>query len=602
MTLVQATPLAVAAPLLMAALMMPLAHVMPRRLADALATACAAFVAILCGSLAAATRSAPFDYWFGGWNGAQHGMALGIAFHVDAIGAGIAALAASLVTLAFIYSWSYFDTAGTLFHVLMLVFLAAMAGFSLTGDIFNLFVFFELMSVAAFALTGYKIEEKQSIAGAINFAITNSIGAFLVLIGIALLYGRTGVLNMAQIASALAGHPADGLVAVSCGLIVTGFFVKGAVVPFHLWLDDAHAVAPTPLCVLFSGVMVQLSLYAVARIYWTIFAAPFHEHDGLLRALLVSAGVVTALVGGIMAFGQRHLKRLLAFSTISHSGLFVCGLAALSTLGIAADALFILAHGLVKAALFMGAGNVLQRRGTVDERQIGGAFREMKWTTGIFVVGGLALAGMPPFGLAAGKSLLDASVSAAGYAWLPIVFGIASALDAGAVLRVAAHLFVGTPQPQRDGDHEHAPRTEQREAKDGSDRTTPWMIAAPYAALLLTLGCGVTMPFIRAVQHGAAQFMHDTAFRPYAVWSLETALSNGAVTLAAVLLAILAVLVDRRRAQHEHERFRVTRLWEAPMGALRAWHSGVFTDYVLWLMIGVACYGAIFVRMASPHP
>ncbi len=592
-------PLAVALPLLLAAALLPFSRIVPRRIADALATACAAFVATLCGLIALAARSAPIDYWFGGWNGA-HAMALGIEFHADPIGAGLASFAGLLVTLAFVYSWSYFDSAGTLFHVLMLVFLGAMAGFALTGDLFNLFVFFELMSVAAFALTGYKIEEKQAIAGALNFAVTNSIGAFLVLIGIALLYGRTGVLNMAQIGSSVAGHAPDGLLVVSCTLIVTGFFVKGAVVPFHLWLDDAHAVAPTPLCVLFSGIMVQLSIYAVARIYWVIFEVPFHAHDHLFRVLLVCAGVVTALTGGIMAFTQRHVKRLLAFSTISHSGLFVCGLAAMSPLGIAADAVFIVAHGCVKAALFMGAGNILQRQGSLDEMELRGRCGGMMWTAGLFVAGGLVLAGMPPFGLGAGKALLDDAMRGAGYAWLPIVFGAASALDGGAVLRVAWHLFYGKRTPGHDRAHADSPKSEKRETH-GSDATPPWMIVAPYVALALALAGGVITVWTASAQHAAASFVRDPAFHPHVVWKLGAWLWDGAATMAAVALAGAAIVVERRRGESERPQ---PSQWErtaaVPIELLRSWHSGVFTDYVVWLVVGVAVYGAFLIPIGRP--
>ena len=129
----------------------------------------------------------------------------------------------------------------------MLVFLAAMAGFCLSGDLFNLFVFFELMGAAAYALTGYKVEAQGPLEGALNFAVTNSVGAFLALTGLTLLYARTGALNLAQIGRALSGHPADGLVITAFVLLTAGLLIKGAVVPFHFWLDDAHAVAPTPV-------------------------------------------------------------------------------------------------------------------------------------------------------------------------------------------------------------------------------------------------------------------------------------------------------------------------------------------------------------------
>jgi multicomponent Na+:H+ antiporter subunit D len=111
--------------------------------------------------------------------------------------------------------------------------MAAMVRFCLTGDLFNLLVFFELMGAVAYALTAYRIEERAPIQGAINFAITNSVGAYAIFIGLALLYARTGALNMAQIGAALDGHRADALVVVAMVLLFLGFLTKAAAVPVH---------------------------------------------------------------------------------------------------------------------------------------------------------------------------------------------------------------------------------------------------------------------------------------------------------------------------------------------------------------------------------
>ena len=196
---------------------------------------------------------------------------IGIDFEAGSLSAGLACLAAVLVTAAMTFSWRYFERVATYYHTLMLTFLAGMTGFCLTGDIFDLFVWFELMGVSAYALTAYRPEERGPIQGALNFAITNSIGAYLSLSGIAVIYGRTGALNMAQIGAYIARHPPDGLVVVAFLLIISGLLIKSAIVPFHFWLADAHAVAPTPVCVLFSGVMVELGLYGIARVYWSMF-------------------------------------------------------------------------------------------------------------------------------------------------------------------------------------------------------------------------------------------------------------------------------------------------------------------------------------------
>jgi multicomponent Na+:H+ antiporter subunit D len=170
--------------------------------------------------------------------------------------------------------------------VLILLFLAGMAGFALAGDLFNAFVFFELMGAVAYALTGYKIEEARPLQGALNFAMINSLGTYCSLLGIGLIYGRTGELGFAQLQRALTAQQSDWLIVFAVTLVFTGFLVKAAVVPVHFWLADAHAVAPSPVL-------------------------PAER----LRGVLMAAGVVTAVVGAVMCLAQSHLKRLLAFST-----------------------------------------------------------------------------------------------------------------------------------------------------------------------------------------------------------------------------------------------------------------------------------------------
>jgi multicomponent Na+:H+ antiporter subunit D len=157
-----------------------------RRVLDAVAIGAAASVAVMLMVIMARTAGGDQVYWFGGFRPAR----------------GIA-MAAVLVTASMAFSWRYFRRVATYYHALMLIFLAGMTGFCLTGDIFDLFVWFELMGVAAYALTAYRPEERGSLQGALNFAITNSVGAYLSLSGIALIYDRTGALNMVQIAAFL---------------------------------------------------------------------------------------------------------------------------------------------------------------------------------------------------------------------------------------------------------------------------------------------------------------------------------------------------------------------------------------------------------------
>ena len=231
------------------------------------------------------------------------------------------------------------------------------------------------MGVCAYALTAYRVEDRGPIQGALNFAVTNSVGAYLMLAGIGLVYARTGALNMAEIGEALAGRPLDGLVVVSFLIIAVGLMVKASIVPFQFWLADAHAAAPTPACIVFSGAMVEGGLYAVARLWGALFSLPLAPDAGRVRTALLCAGIATCAVGAVLCFAQRHLKRMLAFSTISHSGAMLLGIALLDARGAGGSAVYMVGHAAVKASLFLCAGMLLHRLQSVDELKLHGRGR-----------------------------------------------------------------------------------------------------------------------------------------------------------------------------------------------------------------------------------
>jgi multicomponent Na+:H+ antiporter subunit D len=595
-------PLPVAIPLLMAAILAAGGRFIPRRVSDVLALLTSVTVTALCLQLMQDSSDNPIVYWFGGWF-PRKGVAVGISFVIDPIGAGLGALTGVLVTAAFVFSLRYFDALGAMFHVLMLVFLAALCGFGLTGDFFNLFVFFELMSASAFALCGYKSEEPSPLQGAINFGVTNTIGAFLVLTGIALLYGRTGALNLAQMSRAL-GTAHDGLVLVAFAFVVCGFFVKAAVIPFHFWLADAHAVAPTPVCVLFSGVMVEAGLFAVARVYGALFAGLLSPYEARVRALFIAMGVGTALVGGAMCFAQRHLKRLLAFSTISHIGLMLIGFGLGSQGGLAGAAIYALAHGLVKASLFLCVGLLLHRFKTVDEIPLRGRGRKLPGLGLLLTLGGLGLAGLPPFGTFLGGSSMEEAAEKLGYAWISWVFTVASILTGGAVLRAAGRIFLGLGPIE-----EEVPgvggETSEKPETIGPHKRLPVSMLGSAAALLLL---GLVMTAWPGLRHKAAaqvERMRDTAGlaarvlegTPLAPPALESPEPLGASAVRGVLVTagalLLAAVTLFRKALPQAVRRPVAQLVEGGLGYLRELHSGHVGDYVAWLTVGVACFGCL---------
>ncbi|MGB7135048.1 MAG: complex I subunit 5 family protein, partial [Acidobacteriaceae bacterium] len=380
--------LLVAVPLIVAASLAGLRRLLPRPLTDVLACLTALFNLILACLWTLHALHRTQVYWFGNWFPRGH-MVLGIGFVLDGTGCGLAALTAFLATLALIFSFRYTDSGGDHYHPLMLVFLAAMSGFALTGDLFNLFVFFELMSTAAFALCGLKTHEPSPLAGAFNFAVTNTVAAFMMLTGIALLYAATGALNLAQIGLLLAGRH-DRLVLAAFAFLMTGFLVKAAAVPFHFWLPDAHAVAPTSVCVLFSGVMVELGLFGAMRVYATVFQGCFAGTH--LPWLFVVSGSITAVWGAVMCFAEHHLKRLLAFSTISHTGLMTLAFGLWSQGALTGLFLYLAGHALVKAGLFFCAGILLHRFRSVSEPWLYGKGKILPWTRLLWLLGGLGLA------------------------------------------------------------------------------------------------------------------------------------------------------------------------------------------------------------------
>ncbi len=596
------TALTVVIPMIAAAILVALRHWTPRAVNDAGAVGVAVSVVTLCALLLVRTIHNPFAYWMGGWR-PNHMVAIGISFSIDPIGAGLATFAALLVTASLIYSLRYFDSTDGLFHALMLVFLTAMVGFSLTGDLFNLVVFFELMSAVAYALTAYRIEERGPLQGAINFAISNSIAAYAMFLGVGLLYARTGALNMAQIGATLDGHRADPLVVVAMALLFIGFLTKAAAIPVHFWLADAHAVAPTPVCVLFSGVMVELGVYAIARLYWTMFAGPLGPHADALRAILIAVGTVTALWGAVMCFVQRHLKRLLAFSTISHVGLFLCGIGLLSAQGLAAVSTYVIGHGLTKAALFMLTGVLLHRFGTVDEFDLHGRGRALPVVGVLFGIAGLLLAAVPMTTAFFGKSLLDGAAVAGGFPWLPTVFVISSMCTGGAVLRVGGRVFLGwgTPEP-RGGERHPQGAEEQDEENVARDRTPPLMVLVPAVLLVGAVVIGLVPGLVPGIEREAAHFHDHLA---YIGWVLHGGHARfapastshvagydfvyGAVaTLGAIALAALGLFGAPLRERLPE---RAIDPLLACLSALRELHSGHIGDYIAWWTAGAALLG-----------
>jgi multicomponent Na+:H+ antiporter subunit D len=590
--------LVVALPLLAAALAAAVRELLPPRVAHALPVAVAAAVTGMCVALLVASADAPVQVWLGGWT-PRHGLAIGIVLSVEPLGASAAALAAALTLVALVVSWRYFDGAPALFGILMMGLLAGMVGFALSGDLFNMFTFLELMDVCAFGLTAYRTDQPGPLQGALNFAVTNTVGAILILVGITLLYGRTGALNLHQIGEALASRPPDGLVTTAWACLLVGFLVKAGAVPFHFWLADAYSVAPAPVCIVLSGIVSDLGLHGVAVTYWDALSGGLAAHQDLVRGVLVAVGVLTALVGGVMAVLQADLKRMLAYVTIGEIGAVLAGIGVLTAGGLAGASVSLVADGLLRGALFVVAGILLSRLGASDELRLRGRGRRMPVVGVIMAVCALGLAGPPPLGPFLGRALVSEGASAAGMGWVGPALALASALAAAALLRATARIFLGWGAD----DDDLLSREGQDQEQDEPEGRGLGRVSAVCATLLAVVALALPVaPALAGRAEQAAARLQDRPARaaellhgapvpapgPPPAWSpTASALAEGAASTAGALVLGLLLLRPRRRRRRRRA-----------IEGLRTVHSATVGDQVTWIVVGTAALAGVLALAA----
>lgn len=317
---------------------------------------------------------------------------LGACFEIDMLGLFMAWLIMGLGIAACIYSIRYMehDTGLALYYALVLGLLTGMVGVVFAGDLFTLFIFWELMCLASYCLVGYRKERWAPVEAAFKFLIISSFGNITLLFASSLLYGMTGTLNLALLASSMRNASPSIWIMLAMVMAVVGFGVEAALVPLHFWLPDAHPEAPSPVSALLSGVVIKTGAYALLRILLLIF--PSVQPSWQLMLAVVAA--VTMSVGNLMALLQEDLKRLLAFSSVAQMGYVVFGFA--TVYGITASLFHVMNHAIMKALLFLCAGCYVHMVGTRNISELSGVWKRMPVTTIACAIGAFAIAGIPP--------------------------------------------------------------------------------------------------------------------------------------------------------------------------------------------------------------
>ncbi len=387
-------------------------------------------------------------YTIGGWI-----PPLGINWVLDGLSNLMLVIVNLISFAATVFSIKYMRkyTALHKYYSLFLLMVAGMNGVVLTGDLFNLFVFLEIASVASYALVAFGTEHEE-LEAAFKYLVLGSIGSTFILMGIALLYGLTGYLNMASVSLALAQGEKTFLHLFTAVFFIVGFGIKAALVPFHPWLPDAHPSAPAPISAMLSGVLIKaLGVYSLVRVLFNVIGM-----TELLGGAIVAIGVLSMTIGVFLAVGQWDFKRLLAYHSISQMGYVVLGIglggyiiasdgnpatAALAILG----GLFHLAnHSVFKSLLFLCSGSIEYATGTRQLKEMGGLIERLPVTSVTCIIASLSIAGVPPFNGFWSKLVIILAAFQAGYYPLAAITILVSFVTLVSFLKVMRYALLGS--------------------------------------------------------------------------------------------------------------------------------------------------------------
>ena len=411
-----------------------------------------------------------------------------------------------------------------------------MACVVLARDAIVLIVAWEIMSIASYFLVTFEHDRPEVRRAGMLYLVASQVGVVCLFVLFALVGRAAGSYGFDRLAGTAL---APGLANAAFVLAVFGFGTKAGFWPLHVWLPDAHPAAPTHVSALMSGVMIKMGIYGLLRTL-TFLGPP----QPWWSVVMIAVGSVSGIVGLLMALAQHDLKRLLAYSSVENVGLITLGIAlgllgtsqgnpSIAALGYGGALLHVLNHGIFKGLLFQSAGSIQKGTGTRDIQSLGGLLRAMPWTGTLFLVGSVAICGLPPLNGFVSEWLVFVGAFRGGVAFVPgwtvysVMIAISIALIGGLAVacfvRAFGIIFLGEPR----GD-----------AARGAHEAGMAMRAPMLAGGLLCVVIGVwPQGALRIVTAAVADLTGGTGDMPYAAPMLS-AITRSALALGGIVLAL----------------------------------------------------------------
>lgn len=396
-------------------------------------------------------------------------------FIPDGLGVFLSVIATVIGSLAVIFSTSYMkgETQIGRYYAFVLFFIGAMVGLVLTSNIMLMFLFWEITALCSYALIAFHNDDPKAVRGGIKALIITSIGGVGLLLGALVLYAYTGSFDIRLFIANTSAVPAGMMAVLAFGFLIAAA-AKSAQFPFQTWLPDAME-APSPISALIhAATMVNAGVYLLARFYPAFKDVPYW------REAVMIVGMLSALLAAIMALTSTDLKRVLAYSTVSQLGYMVYAVGAGSVF---ASQFHLFSHSIFKALLFLGAGAVIHSVGTRDMLKMGGVGKHMPFVKWVFIIGALALSGIPILnGFWSKEVVLEAGL-AGGPSWIYGVMVLVAGLTALYTIRCVWLVFFGEA---RSDYHAHKVELAMKVALAPLALTAvvSWLAVGPFSKLL----------------------------------------------------------------------------------------------------------------------